>query len=88
MQPDWQLLLGPFGLLVGLAVGIVTLWKKLSAKDAELAREHEARLNDAKQYTDTLVRMTEAMHQAVDHLGQIQCPMANRRATSGTSQRG
>jgi len=46
MQPDWQLLLGPFGLLVGLAVGIVTLWKKLSAKDAELAREHEARLNE------------------------------------------
>ncbi len=83
MQPDWQLLLGPFGLLVGLAIGISTTWKKLWSKDAELAREHEARLNDAKQYAQALLGMAEAMHQAIDRIGQVQS--SRRSTTNGTS---
>ena len=71
-SPDWQLVLGPLGalvlaVLVGSIIGKV-LWNKLNQKDVELAQEHAARLTDAKQYADSLLKMAEGTHQAVNRL--------------------
>lgn len=85
MQANWELLLGPFGGLVLCFVCLVVLWRKLQARDLELAKEHEARLVDAKQYAEALLRVAEGTHQAIDRLSDLQAP--NNRKILGTNQR-
>ncbi len=81
MSLDWQTLLGPFGLAIAAVVAVVVLWRRLLGAQAEaqaqlakvyeeLAREHEARLLDAKQYTEALLRITESTHAVIDRLSE------------------
>ncbi len=59
--PGWELLLGPSGLLVAALIAIGVLWRQLS-------QEHQARLNDAKSYAETLLRVAESAHRAIDQI--------------------
>lgn len=83
MSPDWQALLGPFGLAIAAVLAVIVLWRRLLAVQADLAREHEARLLDAKQYTETLIRITETTHGVIDRLSESRTPTGHR-ATIGT----
>lgn len=88
MSPDWQALLGPFGLAIAAVLAVIVLWRRLLALQADLAREHEARLQDAKQYTETLIRITETTHGVIDRLSEAKTPTGHRAVTmSGTNQR-
>lgn len=71
MQPTWELLLGPYGCLVAMVAAVAVLWIKLQARDRELAAEHAARLEDAKRYTETLLKVTRGLHHAVDRLATL-----------------
>lgn len=71
MQVSWELLLGPYGCLVALIAAVAVLWLKLGERDRALAAEHEARLQDAKKYSETIVKLTKGLHHAVDRLGSL-----------------
>lgn len=87
MSPDWQVLLGPFGLVIAAICAVIVLWRRLLAVQAELAREHEARLADSKSYTEALLRITETTHGVIDRLSEYKTPPNQHRVTSGTNQR-
>ncbi len=87
-QTNWELVLGPFGALVICLAAMVMLWRKLQQKDEQLSKEHESRLTDSRQYAETLLRVAEATHQAIDRLNGIaqNDPPPARR--TGTNPRG